>query len=219
VTLLNKSGGRAAAIWTGSATAGQRIGQWVDNTTQGLWNLVPTTSGYYKLQAAANTSVYLTGATSGAAVSLQNSTTDGSQEWQFVALSGYSGTHTIVGAGSGRCVDVPNHSTALSTQVQLYDCNLGNNQKWTFNPDGSIVGVESGLCLDVRNSSTSNGAVVQTYTCTGANNQKWTANPDGSVVGLQSGLCLDAAGNGTANGTRLQLWACNGGRNQSWNMG
>lgn len=32
VTLLNKSGGRAAGIWTGSATAGQRIGSWVDDT-------------------------------------------------------------------------------------------------------------------------------------------------------------------------------------------
>ncbi|MGW0585762.1 RICIN domain-containing protein, partial [Streptomyces sp. NPDC002920] len=40
VTLLNKSGGRAAAIWTGNATAGQKIGQWVDNSNTGSWNLV-----------------------------------------------------------------------------------------------------------------------------------------------------------------------------------
>jgi hypothetical protein len=42
VTLLNKSGGRAAAIWTGNATVGQRIGQWVDNSATGSWNLVKT---------------------------------------------------------------------------------------------------------------------------------------------------------------------------------
>ncbi len=34
-TLLNKSGGRAAAIWTGNATVGQRIGQWVDDSATG----------------------------------------------------------------------------------------------------------------------------------------------------------------------------------------
>jgi hypothetical protein len=219
ITLLNRSGGRAAAIWTGSATAGQRIGQWVDNTTQGLWNLVPSTTGYYKLQSAAATTLYLTGASAGASLTLQAATTDGSQDWQPVQLSGYSGTHSLVGEGSSRCVDVPNHSTALSTQVQIYDCNLGNNQKWTFSSDGSIVGVESGLCLDVRGQSSANGAAVQTYTCGGQGNQKWTAGPGGTLVGVQSGKCLDVTGAGTANTTRLQIWDCGSGGNQRWGIG
>ncbi|MCX5562063.1 RICIN domain-containing protein [Streptomyces sp. NBC_00038] len=84
VTLLNKSGGRAAAIWTGNATAGQRIGQWVDNSSTGSWNLVRTTDGFYKLQSVKNTSLYLTGASDGAALTLQNAATDGSQEWELV---------------------------------------------------------------------------------------------------------------------------------------
>jgi hypothetical protein len=81
VTLLNKSGGRAAAIWTGSATVSQRIGQWVDDTAVGSWNLVKTSHGYYRFQAVNNTSVYLTGASAGTPVTLQNATEDGSQEW------------------------------------------------------------------------------------------------------------------------------------------
>jgi hypothetical protein len=84
VTLLNKSGGRAAAIWTGSATVGQRIGQWVDNTAVGSWNLVKTSDGYDKLQAVNNTSVYLTGGSAGTPVTLQNAADDGSQEWLLV---------------------------------------------------------------------------------------------------------------------------------------
>ena len=83
-TLLNKSGGRAAAIWTGNATVGQRIGQWVDNSPTGSWNLIKTADGYYKFQAVKNTSLYLTGAARGAALTLQNAVTDGSQEWQLV---------------------------------------------------------------------------------------------------------------------------------------
>jgi hypothetical protein len=84
VNLLNKSGGRAAAIWTGSATVGQRIGQWVDNTAVGSWNLVKTSDGYDKLQAVNNTSVYLTGGSAGTPVTLQNAADDGSQEWLLV---------------------------------------------------------------------------------------------------------------------------------------
>ncbi|MCX4911513.1 RICIN domain-containing protein [Streptomyces sp. NBC_00878] len=84
VTLLNKSGGRAAAIWTGNATVGQRIGQWVDNSATGSWNLVKTDDGFYKLQSVKNTNVYLTGASDNAPLTLQNAATDGSQEWKLV---------------------------------------------------------------------------------------------------------------------------------------
>ncbi|MFJ9709156.1 RICIN domain-containing protein [Streptomyces sp. NPDC101234] len=84
VTLLNKSGGRAAAIWTGNATAGQRIGQWVDNSTTGSWNLVKTADGFYRLQSVKNTSLYLTGASGGAPLTLQTAATDGSQDWELV---------------------------------------------------------------------------------------------------------------------------------------
>ncbi|MFD4879391.1 RICIN domain-containing protein [Streptomyces sp. NPDC058420] len=84
VTLLNKSGGRAAAIWTGNATVGQRIGQWVDNSATGSWNLVKTGDGFYRLQSVKNPSLYLTGASDGAPLTLQNTAADGSQEWKLV---------------------------------------------------------------------------------------------------------------------------------------
>ncbi|WP_425246363.1 RICIN domain-containing protein [Streptomyces sp. NEAU-NA10] len=47
VTLLNKAGGRSVAIWTGNATAGQKLAQWVDDgATDKQWTLVPSTDGY-----------------------------------------------------------------------------------------------------------------------------------------------------------------------------
>jgi hypothetical protein len=84
VTLLNKSGGRAASIWTGNATVGQRIGQWVDFSATGSWNVIKTDDGYYKFQAVKNTNLYLTGASRGAPLTLQNAVEDGSQEWRLV---------------------------------------------------------------------------------------------------------------------------------------
>lgn len=84
VTLLNKSGGRAAAIWTGNATAGQRIGQWVDDSTTGTWTVIRSANGHVKLQSVKNKDLYLTGASAGASLTLQNATTDGSQDWKLV---------------------------------------------------------------------------------------------------------------------------------------
>ncbi|MFI6370626.1 RICIN domain-containing protein [Streptomyces sp. NPDC050546] len=83
-TLLNRSGGRTAAIWTGNATVGQRIGQWVDDSSTGTWNLVKSPDGYYKFQAVKNTSLYLTGASTSAPLTLQNAAGDGSQDWKLV---------------------------------------------------------------------------------------------------------------------------------------
>lgn len=82
-TLLNKSG-RAAAIWTGSATDGQKIGQWVDNSCTGSRNLVPPGDGYYRFQTVRNTGLYLTGAAAGARLTPQTAATDGSQDRQLV---------------------------------------------------------------------------------------------------------------------------------------
>ncbi|MDX3580980.1 RICIN domain-containing protein [Streptomyces europaeiscabiei] len=84
VTLLNKSGGRAAAIWTGNATAGQRIGQWVDDSTTGTWNVVKSANGHVKLQSVKNKDLYLTGTATDAPLTLQNATTDGSQDFELV---------------------------------------------------------------------------------------------------------------------------------------
>lgn len=83
VSLLNKSGGRAAAIWTGDATAGQRIGQWVDDSATGSWNLVKVADGFYRLQSVKNPSLYLTGVSADAPLTLQNAATDGSQDWRL----------------------------------------------------------------------------------------------------------------------------------------
>ncbi|WP_084963962.1 PHB depolymerase family esterase [Thermoactinospora rubra] len=123
------------------------------------------------------------------------------------------GNVQIRGAASGRCVDVPNSSTADGTQVQLWDCHGGTNQRWTLTSSQELRGV-GGKCLDAA--GTGNGARIQIYSCWGGANQKWRVTSDGTIVGVQSGLCLDATG--TGNGTRLQLYSCWGGANQRWTL-
>ena len=122
---------------------------------------------------------------------------------------------TLVGSGSGRCVDVPNASQTNGTQVELWDCNGGTNQQWTSTSAGELR-VYGSNCLDANGQGASPGTKVDIWTCSGGSNQKWSVNADGTITSAPSGLCLDATGAGTANGTKLELWTCNGGSNQKW---
>jgi poly(3-hydroxybutyrate) depolymerase len=123
----------------------------------------------------------------------------------------------VVGGQSGRCLDVPNSSTTNGTQVQLYDCAGGSNQRWSYT-SGRQLQVYGNKCLDASGQGTGTGTAVIIWDCNGQANQQWTVNANGTVTGVQSGLCLDATGAGTANGTKVILWSCNGGANQQWSL-
>ncbi|GIF23648.1 beta-xylanase [Paractinoplanes tereljensis] len=115
----------------------------------------------------------------------------------------------IVGAQSGRCVDVPNSSTSNGTRVQLYDCNGQSNQAWTLTSSKQLT-VYGSRCLDAAGSG--NGSAVQIYSCNGQANQQWNVNSNGTITGVQSGRCLDVWG--TGNGQQVQIYDCSGQSNQ-----
>ncbi|GAA3747547.1 RICIN domain-containing protein [Plantactinospora mayteni] len=124
----------------------------------------------------------------------------------------------IVGAQSGRCLEIGGSSTANGTQAQLWDCGSGTNQRWTHTASGQLM-VYGNKCLDANGQGTANGTLAIIWDCNGQANQRWNVNANGTITGVQSGLCLDASGNGTANGTKVHLWACHGGTNQQWSLG
>ncbi|MFC0065100.1 ricin-type beta-trefoil lectin domain protein [Umezawaea endophytica] len=136
-----------------------------------------------------------------------------------VELSPLPGTNgrEVVGAQSGRCLDVDRGTITNGTRLQLWDCAGGTNQTWVPNARKQLV-VYGTKCLDAFDNGTANGTEVVIWDCNGQTNQQWNANADGTITGVQSGLCLDAYGNGTANGSRIVLWTCGGGANQRWSL-
>jgi glucose/arabinose dehydrogenase len=120
---------------------------------------------------------------------------------------------TVVGVGSGRCLDVIGQSQADRAGVNIYDCNGQANQAWTFTAAGELRVYDTPKCLD---QSASAPAVAQIFTCNGGANQRWRLESDGSIVGVQSGQCLDVTGRNTANSTVVGMWTCNGQDNQKW---
>jgi hypothetical protein len=123
----------------------------------------------------------------------------------------------LVGGQSGRCIDVPGSATANGTQVQLWDCHGGTNQRWTYTT-GRQLTVYGNKCLDASGAGTTNGTAVVIWDCNGQANQQWNVNANGSITSVQSGLCVDANGAATANGTKIILWSCNSGTNQRWSL-
>ncbi|ETK37770.1 ricin-type beta-trefoil lectin domain protein [Microbispora sp. ATCC PTA-5024] len=132
--------------------------------------------------------------------------------WAAVPSQSFS----LVGAQSGRCLDVTGGAAVNGSTAQIYDCNGGGGQKWSLTSAGELRAFGGAKCLDVFDQKTTAGSTVGIWDCNGGVNQKWTLNSNGSVVGVQSNLCLDVNGNQTANGTKVQIWTCNGGANQRW---
>ncbi|WP_203779326.1 ricin-type beta-trefoil lectin domain protein [Actinoplanes philippinensis] len=123
--------------------------------------------------------------------------------------TGGSGT-TLVGAASGRCLDVPGSNSANGTQPIVWDCSGAANQQWSVN--GQTLR-SLGKCLDSPTGATS-GAKAQLWDCSGAANQNWSHTSGGPIRNAQSGLCLESGG--TANGSTVTLRTCTGAAAQNW---
>ncbi|MET8946115.1 RICIN domain-containing protein [Streptomyces sp. NPDC004542] len=131
-------------------------------------------------------------------------------------LPGTNGTQ-VVGKQSGRCLDVYDNTLTNGTQAELWDCNGGQNQSWTYTLRKELV-VYGDKCLDAYNLGTTNGTKVVIWDCNGQSNQQWNVNGDGTITNVNAGLCLDANEAGTTNGTSMILWSCNSGDNQKWTL-
>ncbi|RSD23855.1 glycoside hydrolase family 27 protein [Amycolatopsis eburnea] len=132
--------------------------------------------------------------------------------------SGTSTARPLQGASSARCIDINGNVTTPGTKVDIWDCDGGTNQSWTFTGAGELKA--NGLCLDADGGSSAAGTKLIVWTCHGGANQKFKLNPDGSIT--QAGLCVDVTGGdkpaGNVNGVQLELWGCNDDANQNWQL-
>jgi len=139
--------------------------------------------------------------------------------WQSAGPAAAATSTTVVGAASGRCLDVAGGSATAGAAVDLWDCDGRAGQQWDVTSAGELRVFSDSMCLDAYQKGTAPGTKVDVYTCNGGANQQWRVNADGTITGVQSGLCLDATARGTANGTAIELYTCNGGGNQKWSLG
>jgi endoglucanase len=77
----------------------------------------------------------------------------------------------------GKCLEMYGFGTGNGGQVDLWDYNGGQNQKWsiqiTDNGYYKITNANSGIVLDVAASSLNNGGALEQWTYSGGRNQQW----------------------------------------------
>jgi hypothetical protein len=137
--------------------------------------------------------------------------TNSLQQWVLNA------DRSIVNSASGLCLDAPYGN--IGTQLQVYSCNGGSNQKFSVPGNQISSSMNGSKCIDISGSSAANGAKVQLWDCNRADSQNFTQGFDGSRLDgtlRVLGKCLDVSNSGTANGTKVQLWDCNGTGAQKW---
>ncbi|WP_329021804.1 RICIN domain-containing protein [Streptomyces sp. NBC_01423] len=112
-----------------------------------------------------------------------------------------SGTVTL----GGKCLDITDGSSVNGTPAQLFDCNGGAAQEFSWQDDGTLRVLDK--CLDVRGGSDATGALIQLYACAGVEQQKFAHLPDGTIYSSKSGKCVAVQGD-IVNYARLGLASC-----------
>ncbi|WP_245814904.1 RICIN domain-containing protein [Cystobacter ferrugineus] len=131
----------------------------------------------------------------------------------------------LVAKHSGKCLDVPNSSTASGTALQQWGCNGTNAQAFRLQAATggfNLVNVNSGKCVDVSNSSTADGATIQQWDCNNTGAQTFSLNALSSggytIVNANSAKCADVDASSLSDGAKVRQWSCNGGTNQQWTL-
>ena len=125
--IINQNSGSCVDA-TGEGTAnGTTVQQWACGTGQANqeWEFQPQGNGIYSVvNRNAPSEVWditNVGTANGSLLQLWSYGGGSNQQWSAVSLG--NGTYEFVGAGSGRCLDVPGASTANGVQLDIFDCN------------------------------------------------------------------------------------------------
>lgn len=113
--------------------------------------------------------------TSGRPLAIQASCVDRDRDqyWRMKPVAG-GGYYSLVGAESGKCLDVGDAYARDGAKVYLSPCTGNVKQQWVMTEGSTtIVSRSSGKCLEVDDKTS--GSLVRQFSCEGANSgrQQW----------------------------------------------
>ncbi|MEU4078955.1 RICIN domain-containing protein [Streptomyces venezuelae] len=137
VTVVNSGSGKcldARAAQTANGTAVQQYS--CNGTTAQQWSITPTSDGYVRVGARADSAQVVdvrdVSTADSAPVHLWTYGGGLNQQWQ--AVEDGAGAYRFVNRNSGKCLDVPAASTADSVQLAQYTCNGTAAQRFQVTP-------------------------------------------------------------------------------------
>ncbi len=135
-----------------------------------------------------------------------NSTSQPAPSPSLSVLAGHAGP--IVDTDTtGWCVDVRYGDPANGTPLLMWECHGGDNQQWSFRPDGTIRSL--GKCMTVEGGASAGGTGIVLSDCGADDSQKWRVTSDGWVVNQGSGKCLwNSIAQPQQHGQQLTIESC-----------
>lgn len=141
--------------------------------------------------------------------------------WDIVGvqrLYGQKPGGSVVGLDN-RCLDIPGGTSTPGTDLQVFQCNGGNNQKWSYRSDSSLMAKVSGAarCAEPEAAvSPTSGTILESEVCTGATSQQFSF--DGVELRGMGNKCVDVPNGAYFARQYVQLYDCHGGDNQQWTV-
>ena len=124
----------------------------------------------------------------------------------------------------GKMMDLSNSGSDLGTNIDLYEKNNQNNQKFKIvkQSDGYVIYTMHNLALDVENASMEDGANIRQWEDNGALCQRWIPEiKDGGYISFKnanSGKYINVENGSTENGANIEQYTGNDSDSQLWKL-
>lgn len=192
------------------------------------WIIKDAGNGYYYIISKAGLlylDIYGAKSTNGTNVELYTKNQGSNQKFKFNKVDVVSGTQSIqngtytisTSMNFNQVIDVHGASTANNANVEIFQRNGGQNQKYKLEYLGDgyykIQATHSGKVLTVKNSDINKGANVDQENYIGIDSQKWVIKSAGGsyyyIISKCNGLYLDLQGGVSNSGTNLEVYTPN----------
>jgi len=119
----------------------------------------------------------------------------------------------------GKCLDIFGDHKSDGSDVGIYSCWGGANQKWE-QKNGNLVNPATGKCLDIAGDHKSDHSVIDIWGCWGGANQKWDLQTPSSklvnIVNPNSGKCVHITED--KDGAHAELLTCENSAAFQWKL-
>lgn len=234
--IKNASSGLVINVQAASALPGAKVIQYAGqgmNPGNDQWLPVVNTDGTYSfynlnsLKALDNTAA---STASGTQYSQYWPNDSAAQKFKVIPVGTIAnGNYTLApGCATGSRLDVAAAGTTAGTNVDIYQANPSNAQKWAFSANSVGNGYRisplcaPGLSLDVAGAGVADKTNVDIWTSNPTDSQKWglTAVAGGYTLTplCATGSRLDVAAGASANFTNVDIFQANNSPAQTWNI-
>ena len=231
-TIINAQSGKVMDVEAAGTDDGTRIQIYDSNETCAQkWKVLRNDDDSYTFISACSNKILDLNAndtSNNSKIQIYSANNSDAQKWTMQKIQIIEdGEYNIVSAlSANKVVDITANSNLNGTNIQLYDKNGTNAQKWNVAYDKNtdlytITNPGTGKVLDVAAAGTWNGTNVQLYEKNGTCAQKWTIYKTGSkyvIASSCSELVLDVSAGSITNGANIQLYEKNGTNAQKWSF-